>query len=52
MDLIPRGGDVEVTSQNVYDYVRRYAQYRMFKCQQKALDVSVFWLKLNVWELG
>jgi E3 ubiquitin-protein ligase EDD1 len=38
VDLIANGRDVEVTSQNVHDYVRRYAEYRMIKCQEKALE--------------
>uniref|UniRef100_A0A1B6DHC7 HECT-type E3 ubiquitin transferase n=1 Tax=Clastoptera arizonana TaxID=38151 RepID=A0A1B6DHC7_9HEMI len=38
MDLIPGGRDIEVTAVNVYDYVRRYAEYRMLKAQSKALE--------------
>lgn len=34
------GSLVEVTAQNVHDYVRRYADYRMFKVAQKALKVG------------
>ena len=40
MELIPGGRDIDVTAQNVYDYIRRYAEYRMIRCQEKALDVS------------
>ena len=38
VDLIPNGKDVEVTSQNIYSYVRRYAQYRMVKAHAKAIE--------------
>lgn len=41
MELIQGGRDMEVTASNVYDYVRKYAEYRMYKAQQKALDVSI-----------
>jgi hypothetical protein len=34
------GVDIEVTPNNVYDYVRRYAEFRMFRAQQKAFLVS------------
>lgn len=40
MELIPGGKDIEVNSTNVYDYVRKYAKYRMIKVQEKAIDVS------------
>ncbi|KAK2726284.1 hypothetical protein QYM36_000668 [Artemia franciscana] len=36
--LVPGGGNIGVTSQNIFSYVRRYAQYRMVKTQAKALD--------------
>lgn len=38
---MPGGKDIEVTSANVYDYVRKYAKYRMVKVQEKAIEVSV-----------
>lgn len=38
LELIPGGKDVEVTSQNIYSYVRRYAQYRMVRTQSKAME--------------
>lgn len=38
MELIPHGRDIEVNSSNVYDYVRKYAEYRMVKAQEKALE--------------
>lgn len=34
---MPNGRDVEVTASNVYDYVRKYAEVRMIKVQDKAL---------------
>lgn len=39
VELMPGGKDIEVTSVNVYDYVRKYAKYRMLKVQEKAIDV-------------
>jgi len=41
VELIPNGRNVEVTPQNIYDYVRRYAQYRMIKSQDRALQVII-----------
>lgn len=41
VELIPGGRDIEVTASNVYDYVRRYAEYRMVKSQEKALEVGL-----------
>lgn len=38
IDLVASGRDVEVTATNVYDYVRRYAEVRMIKVQEKALE--------------
>ncbi|KAJ8980295.1 hypothetical protein NQ317_005215 [Molorchus minor] len=40
MEIMPGGKDIEVTSNNVYDYVRKYAKYRMIKVQEKAIEVS------------
>ncbi|EEC00482.1 ubiquitin protein ligase edd, putative, partial [Ixodes scapularis] len=37
VELIPGGREQEVTSSNVYLYVRRYAEYRMVKSQERAL---------------
>lgn len=37
-ELIPGGKDIEVTSSNIYSYVRRYAQFRMVKTQSKAIE--------------
>ncbi|XP_056647890.1 E3 ubiquitin-protein ligase hyd isoform X1 [Diorhabda sublineata] len=38
VELVPGGKDLEVTSSNVYDYVRKYAYYRMIKVQEKAIE--------------
>ena len=40
MELIPGGTDIEVTAQNVHDYVRRYAECRMVRVAEKALKVN------------
>ena len=37
VELVPGGRDIEVTSANIYQYVRKYAQYRMVTSQEKAL---------------
>ncbi|KAL4218424.1 E3 ubiquitin-protein ligase ubr5 [Mactra antiquata] len=37
VELITGGTDVEVTAQNVHDYVRRYAEYRMVEVAEKCL---------------
>ncbi|XP_033727140.1 E3 ubiquitin-protein ligase UBR5-like isoform X1 [Pecten maximus] len=37
VELMTNGSDVEVNAQNVHDYVRRYAEYRMVKVADKAL---------------
>lgn len=42
VELMPGGKDLEVMSNNVYDYVRKYAKYRMLKVQEKAIEVSYF----------
>lgn len=46
VELMPGGKDIEVTSSNVYDYVRKYAKYRMVKAQEKAIQVSFALKKL------
>ncbi|XP_047482711.1 E3 ubiquitin-protein ligase hyd-like isoform X2 [Penaeus chinensis] len=38
IELISGGRNVEVTTANVYDYVRKYAEYRMVKSEEKALQ--------------
>ena len=40
-ELIPQGAETRVNPGNVYDYVRRYAQYRMMTVAQKTLSVSL-----------
>ncbi|UYV60139.1 UBR5 [Cordylochernes scorpioides] len=47
IELIPNGRDMEVNAQNVYDYVRKYAEYRMVKSQEKALEA----LKAGVYDV-
>ncbi|KAL1490432.1 hypothetical protein ABEB36_013127 [Hypothenemus hampei] len=37
-EIMPNGKDTDVTSANVYDYVRKYAKYRMIKVQEKAIE--------------
>jgi len=41
VELVNCGNVTEVTASNVYDYVKRYAEFRMFKTQQKAFVVSL-----------
>lgn len=38
VELIPGGRNIEVTEQNVFDYVRKYFEYRMIRSQHKALE--------------
>ena len=38
-ELVPNGSMIEVDAGNVYDYVRRYAEYRMVKHPEKCLQV-------------
>lgn len=45
VELISGGRDVEVNATNVYDYVRKYAYYRMVSSQEKALEVWLIDLK-------
>lgn len=42
VELVPGGREIDVTPQNVYDYIRRYAEYRMLRSQEKALEVSIY----------
>ncbi|XP_017139652.1 E3 ubiquitin-protein ligase hyd isoform X1 [Drosophila miranda] len=37
-ELIPGGREVPVTSSNIFDYIRRYTEYRLIKSQEKALE--------------
>lgn len=45
VELVPGGRDIQVTESNVYDYVRKYAEHRMIKTQEKALEVRKFYYK-------
>lgn len=38
VELVKNGRDMEVNATNVYNYVRKYSQYRMITCQEKALE--------------
>ncbi|XP_077989768.1 E3 ubiquitin-protein ligase UBR5-like [Glandiceps talaboti] len=38
MDLIPGGAYVQVNASNVFDYVRKYAEYRMLKVAEKPIQ--------------
>ncbi|XP_063710070.1 E3 ubiquitin-protein ligase hyd isoform X2 [Culicoides brevitarsis] len=38
VELVPGGRDIQVQDSNVYDYVRKYAEYRMIKTQEKSLE--------------
>lgn len=42
VDLMSNGREIEVNATNVYDYVRKYAKYKMIKTQEKAIEVSWF----------
>ncbi|XP_030371392.1 E3 ubiquitin-protein ligase hyd isoform X3 [Scaptodrosophila lebanonensis] len=37
-ELIPGGRDIAVTSSNIFEYIRRYTEYRLIKSQEKALE--------------
>ncbi|KAH9487956.1 E3 ubiquitin-protein ligase ubr5 [Bulinus truncatus] len=37
VELVPDGAEVEVSAQNVHNYVRKYAEYRMVVVAEKAL---------------
>lgn len=41
VELISGGRDIQVTAQNLFDYIRRYTEYRLIKAQEKALEVDV-----------
>ncbi|XP_055848021.1 E3 ubiquitin-protein ligase hyd [Episyrphus balteatus] len=38
VELVPNGKATQVTTANIYSYVRLYAEYRMIKSQEKALE--------------
>lgn len=40
-ELIPGGRDIPVTSSNIFEYIRRYTEYRLIKSQEKALEVRL-----------
>src|SRR5207248_211868 len=40
VELMTNGSNMEVAAHNVYDYVRRYALYRMVNSQERALQVN------------
>ncbi len=48
MELIPGGADIEVNATNVHDYVRKYAEYRMVKSAEKALEVNITFLTRKI----
>ncbi|XP_075242846.1 E3 ubiquitin-protein ligase UBR5-like isoform X3 [Convolutriloba macropyga] len=37
VELVPNGAKYEVTPKNVFDFVRRYCEYRMRQCMEKPL---------------
>ena len=39
VDLIKNGSNIPVTVDNVQDYVKRYAEYRMLKVARQSLQV-------------
>ncbi|KAL9891475.1 E3 ubiquitin-protein ligase hyd isoform X1 [Glossina fuscipes] len=38
VELISGGREIQVTSQNLFEYIRRYTEYRLIKAQEKALE--------------
>lgn len=42
VELIPNGVNIPVTPQNVYEYVRKYAEHRMLVVAEQPLHVSIF----------
>ncbi|XP_037950085.1 E3 ubiquitin-protein ligase hyd isoform X2 [Teleopsis dalmanni] len=38
IELVAGGREIQVTSNNIFDYVRRYTEYRLIKSQEKALE--------------
>lgn len=39
-ELVTGGQNIQVNESNLYDYVRLYANYRLLKTQEKALEVN------------
>lgn len=44
MELTKGGSQIEVAPENILDYVKRYAEYRMVTNAQRALQVGVLYL--------
>lgn len=47
VELVPGGREIPVNESNLYDYVRMYANYRLIKTQEKALEA----LRLGVFDV-
>lgn len=47
VELVPGGRDIPVTDANLYDYVRMYANHRLVRTQDKALEA----LRLGVFDV-
>lgn len=41
-DLVPGGSSLQVTAENVFDYVRRYCEFRMVRSVKEPLEVRGF----------
>lgn len=42
VELVPGGSSVAVTAENIYEYVRKYAQLRMIHVNEEPLRVSAY----------
>ena len=51
-ELIPGGSEVPVTPQNIYCYIRKYAQYKMVKSCEKALEVGKYKSYINGYNIS
>ena len=49
VELLPNGRNLDVTSSNIYDYVRKYAHYRMVKSQDRALQVNLVSILFSIY---
>ncbi|XP_011188197.2 E3 ubiquitin-protein ligase hyd isoform X1 [Zeugodacus cucurbitae] len=38
IELLPGGREIQVTSNNLFEYLKRYTEYRLIKSQEKALE--------------
>ena len=47
VELVPGGSSVAVTAENVYEYVRKYAQLRMIHINEEPLRVSAYMFHLG-----